>query len=116
MACCGDNCDSIGRFCFPSVFSGDSLIGFEIEIEEENAQADLDDVAITFSTPGTQDALLVLGDGTGLTILQATPPWIISVDDIETVTLDPGTYIGRVRTTDGDGISETYLEATWVIR
>jgi len=110
------DCDcNTGTFEFPTVKSGCSLVGFEITISEEDAQADLADVSIRFKLPGSDAWLLTLTVADGLEILQATSPWIVSVLDRTVVSLAAGLHIGEMVTTDVDGITEVFLEPTWPI-
>lgn len=110
-----DCCDT-GTFEFFEVNSGATLLSREVEISEDS-QADLESVSIKFWASGSATSALTLSSETGeLTILQATSPWIIRIEQIDAVTLAEGFYSGKIITTDADGAVEVYVEPTWRIK
>jgi hypothetical protein len=103
----------------PDGFAGTSWVGFEIDIEEDepDAQAELTAVVMTFKTKPdlTGAAALTRSGGDGLTIVSASPPWKVGIDDIATVGLAAGVYFFDIKFTDSSGITEPLLRGTWRI-
>lgn len=107
-----------GILPMPAGFAGCSWIGFEIEIEEDGGQADLESVVMEFKTEpdlsGT--AVLTLSNGSGLTIISASPPWRVGIDDIEAISLAAETYYFDVKFTDSTSMTEPLLAGAWTIK
>lgn len=103
----------------PDGFAGMSWIGFEIDIaeDEDDAQADLVSVVMNVMTNSdlTGTPSLTLSSGDGITINSATPPWNIGIDDIETLSLAAGIYFFDIQFTDSTGMTEALLGGTWRI-
>ena len=105
-----------GRLDFPTCYEGGSLESFSFTIAEE-AGAALTDAEIIFRAAGAQTASLALGVGTGLTLTATTAGgWVITVDQIDTITLATGTYYYSLRTTDAGSLKKHYVAGTWQIK
>lgn len=105
-----------GRFDFPTCWEGGSLESFEISIAEESGNA-LASAQIIFKAGGADTALLTLANGSGLTLTATTAgAWIITVDQINAITLTAGTYYYNLKTVDAASITKFYLAGTWQIK
>jgi hypothetical protein len=105
-----------GRYDFPDCHEGGSLESFDITIAEENGAA-LSAAQIIFKLGATDTASLTLAGGSGLTLAATTAgAWVITVDQINAITLAAGTYYYNLKTTDANSLVKFYLAGTWRIK
>ena len=105
-----------GTYDFPACWEGGSLESFDIAIAEENGAA-LSAAQIVFKAGGTDAASLTLANSSGLTLTTTTAgAWVITVDQINAITLAPGIYYYHLKTTDAGGLVKFYLAGTWEIK
>jgi len=103
-----------GRLDFPTCHEGGSLESFDIAIAEENGAA-LSSATLTFKIAGSDTAALTLAGGTGLTLTTTAGAWVVTIDQINTISLDPGIYHYTLKTTDVNSLAKHYLGGTWQI-
>jgi len=110
------SCDTEqGRLDFPTCREGGSLESFDIAIAEENGAA-LSSATLTFKIAGSDTAALTLTNGSGLTLTATTAgAWVITIDQIDTITLAAGVYAYNLRTVDANSLKKDYLGGTWQI-
>lgn len=105
-----------GQLDFPTCYEGGSLESFDITISEENGVA-LSSAEIVFKIADSDTAALTLSSGDGLTLTSATAGnWIITIDQIDTISLAPGVYAYNLKTVDAGGLRKFYLAGTWTIK
>lgn len=110
------SCDqSQGRLDFPTCREGGGLLPFNIAIAEEVGVA-LTSATIEFKLADTDTVALTLTSGSGLTLTATTAgAWIVTVDQINGVTLAPGVYSYNLKTIDASGLPQFYVGGTWTI-
>jgi hypothetical protein len=105
-----------GSLDFPIGYEGGSLESFSITIAEENGAA-LSSAQIVFKAADSDAAALTLSDGSGLTLTStAAGGWIITIDQINTISLSPGVYFYNLKTVDENSLAKFYLAGTWIIK
>ena len=105
-----------GRLDFPTCYEGCSLESFFFTLAEDDGVA-LTDAEIVFKAAGSQTASLTLGVGTGLTLTTATAGgWVVTVDQIDAISLTTGTYYYTLKTTDAGNLTKPYVAGTWQIK
>jgi hypothetical protein len=105
-----------GRYDFPTCWEGGSLESFDITIAEENGSA-LSSAQMAFKAGGSDTASLTLENGSGLTLTTTTAGgWVITVDQINAITLTAGIYYYNLKTVDAGGLTKFYLAGTWEIK
>ena len=103
-----------GRLDFPTCYEGGSLESFDIAIAEENGAA-LSSASIIFKLAGSDTASLTLAGGTGLTLTTTAGAWVVTIDQINTISLTPGVYAYNLATTDANSLTKHYVGGTWQI-
>jgi len=105
-----------GQLDFPTCYEGGSLESFDITIAEENGVA-LSSAEIVFKIADSDTAALTLSSGDGLTLTDTTAGnWVITIDQIDTISLSPGVYAYNLKTVDAGGLRKFYLAGTWLIK
>ena len=117
MSCTNTCCESEqGRLDFPTCYEGGSLESFDITIAEENGSA-LSSAQIVFKASDSDTAALTLANGSGLTLTATTAgAWVITIDQINTITLAPGVYFYNLKTVDVNSLTKFYLAGNWTIK
>ncbi len=88
---------------------------FDITIAEENGVA-LASAAIIFKD-GDGEVALTLSSGSTLTITDDTAGnWVITVEQIDTITLAAGFYSFVVKTVDAASLTKFYVAGNWEIK
>jgi len=105
-----------GWFDFPTIREGGGILSRDFTIAEESGAA-LDSAVMDFKLSGTDSVALSLSGGSGLTISSTSAGnWVISLDQIDSVSLAPGVYFYTLKTTDADGLVNHYLAGTLQIK
>lgn len=105
-----------GQLDFPTCYEGGSLESFNITIAKENGVA-LSSAEIVFKIADSDTAALTLTSGDGLTLTDTTAGnWVITIDQINIITLSPGVYAYSLKTIDAGGLRKFYLAGTWTIK
>ena len=117
MTCTNTCCESEqGRLDFPTCYEGGSLESFDLTIAEESGSA-LSSAQIVFKASDSDTAALTLANGSGLTLTSTTAgAWIITIDQINTITLSPGVYFYNLKTVDVSSRTKFYLAGNWTIK
>ena len=110
------SCTDQGQLDFPTCYEGGSLESFDITIAEENGVA-LSSAQIVFKAAASDTASLTLTSGDGLTLTSTDAgDWVITIDQIDTLTLAAGTYFYNLKTTDAASLTKFYVAGTWQIK
>lgn len=84
----------------------------DFTIAEESGTT-LASAEMVFKLAGSDSVALTLSGGSGLTLTATTAgAWVITLDQIDSVTLSPGVYFYTLKTTDADGLVNHYLAGT----
>jgi hypothetical protein len=108
------SCTDQARLDFPTCYEGGSLESFDITIAEENGAA-LSSATLTVKIAGSDTAALTLTGGSGLTLTTTAGAWVITIDQINTITLTPGVYAYNLATTDANSLTKHHVGGTWQI-
>ena len=98
MTCTNTCCESEqGRLDFPTCYEGGSLESFNLTIAEESGSA-LSSAQIVFKASDSDAAA------------------VITIDQINTITLSPGVYFYNLKTVDVSSRTKFYLAGNWTIK
>lgn len=101
-----------GWWDFPCIKEGGGLLSRDFTIAEESGTT-LASASMVFKLSGTDTAALTLSGGSGLTLTSTTAgAWVITLDQIDSVSLAAGVYFYTLKTTDADGLVNFYLSGT----
>jgi hypothetical protein len=104
------------QYDFPACWEGGSLEAFSIAIDDNSGNA-LVSAEMVFKAGGSDTALLTLSSGDGLTVASTTAgAWVVTVDQINAITLAPGIYYYHLKTVDAASLTEFYVAGTWQIK
>ena len=105
-----------GWFDFPTISERGGILSREFTIAEESGTT-LSTAVMEFKLSGTDSVALSLSGGSGLTLSSTSAGnWVISLDQINSVSLSPGVYYYTLKTTDADGLVNHYLAGTITIK
>lgn len=99
---------------FPTCYEGGSLESFSISIAEDGGAA-LSSATIAFKASGSDTASLTLTGGDGLTLTTTAGAWVITVDQIDTLSLTPAVYSYNLKTVDANSLTKHYVGGTLTV-